>query len=175
MTRFVIVLTLVCVVAALVLGLTYNVTKPLIAAQEEKTKKEALARVLPGANDYRQKMLDEKEYYEGYKGGEFIGYAIYALGKGYAGDINMLVGIDKDGRILGVEILSQQETPGLGARCVENKRGEEEPWFLKQFNGKEASGLSLKSVEVITGATITTDSIVKAIKKEAEVFLENIK
>lgn len=174
MLRFVIVLTLVCAIAALILGVTYNVTKPLIAAQEEKGKKQALERVLPGVDEYKQKFSAEKEYYEGYKEGKLVGYAIYAAGKGYVGDINMLVGINSDGEISGVEVLSQQETPGLGARCIEVKRGEKRPWFFKQFKGRSASELSLKDVEVITGATITTDAIIKAIKEEVESFLQNI-
>lgn len=170
MLRFVIVLTMVCIIAALVLGITYNVTKPLIAAQNEREKKEALEKVLPGADEYRQKFLEGKEHYKGYQNGKLIGYAIFADGDGYSGNIHVLIGINNDEKITGVEVLSQQETPGLGARCVEIKPREKQPWFLKQFKGKSPSELSLKNIEAITGATITTEAIIKAVKEEAGAF-----
>lgn len=175
MVRFIVVLTGICVVAALVLGITYNTTKPLIAAQKEKEIKLALERVLPGAEEYRKKSFDAKEYYEGYKNGQLIGYIIPAEGDGYSGKIEMLVGVDKDSKITGVEVLSHDETPGLGAKCMEIKHGEKEPWFLRQFKGRAASELDLEHIEAITGATITTEAIIDGVKEAVKLFLERIK
>lgn len=175
MMRFIRVLTIVCVVAALILGITYNVTKPLIAEQKEKEKQEALKEVLPDADEYKEGLLDDKQYYEGYKNGKPVGYAISCAGDGYAGEINMLVGIDSSGKITGVEVLSQQETPGLGARCIEIKPKEKKPWFLAQLEGRPASELDRANIEAITGATITTEAIIKAIKEEVAAFFDKVK
>jgi len=175
MLRFIIVLTLVCVCAALVLGITYSATKPLITAQKERETKAALEKVLPDADEYKTGSSEGKEYYEAYSSGRLLGYALFADGNGYAGNIQMLVGIDIGGKITGLEVLSQSETPGLGARCVEIKPGENQPWFLRQFKGKRDSDLIPKSIDAITGATITSQAIMNGARAGVSNFLHNIK
>jgi len=174
MIKLIVTLTIVCAVAALVLGITYTATKPLITGQEISEKKEALESVLPGADKYEQKTIAGKQYYEGYKGSLLVGYALSIEGDGYAGKIEMLVGVDQKGKIRGLEVLSQDETPGLGARCIEVKRGDKNPWFLKQFTSKHASTLSLNNIEAITGATITSEAIIEAVKNQVESFFKSI-
>ena len=175
MLKFTGVLAGVCVVAAIVLGLTYNITRPLIREQAAKEQRQALEKVIPGADTYEKKLYSKGEYFECRKDKRIIGYAIFAAGTGYSGDISMLLGIDSKGNILGVEILSQSETPGLGARCIEVKRGYDEPWFLEQFRGKNAPFLKLKDIETITGSTITSKAILDGLKTYAEAFLKEIK
>lgn len=172
--RLVNTLTLVCVVAALVLGAVNQKTTPLIAAQKEKEEQGALKKVLRKADDFKTKQMNGKIYYEGYRSGWLVGYVIPVKAKGYSGDIEMMVGIDKEGTIKGLEILQQQETPGLGALCVEIKYGEDEPWFTRQFRQKKIKDLDFKNIETITGATITSAAIVNAVKKDAEEFLNKI-
>jgi len=173
--KLVVVLAVICAVAAFILGITYNKTKPLIAAQQEKQRQTALQKALPGADDYKKKPYGDNEYYECYKTGKLLGYVIPAEGDGYAGPIDMLVGIDPKGNITGLEVLSQQETPGLGARCVEIKRGQKSPWFLAQFKGKTAADLNLKNIQAITGSTITSEAIIKGVKESVASFLKSIK
>jgi Na+-translocating ferredoxin:NAD+ oxidoreductase subunit G len=175
MIKFISVLSGVCVVAAIVLGLTYNITKPIIAQQAEKDQRQALGQVVPGADTYSKKSFSKGDYFECFKGEKLIGYALFVSGSGYSGDIKMLLGIDSKGNMLGVEILSQSETPGLGARCVEAKRGQVEPWFLAQFRDKNAASLKLRDIEIITGSTITSKAIVDGLKTYAEAFLKEIK
>ncbi len=175
MGKFVFVLSVVCIVAAVALGLTYGVTKPIIAQQDEKEQRQALEQVVPGADTYNKKTFSEGDYFECLKGGKLIGYALFVSTAGYSGEINMLLGIDSKGNILGVEMLSQSETPGLGARCVEVKRGQAEPWFLKQFKGENAPSLKLKDIETITGSTITSKAILEGLKNHAEEFLKEIR
>jgi len=174
MLRFIIILAVVCIVAALVLGGTHSITKPLIAAQKEREANRALENVIPGADRYEKRFFSRGEYYECYKGLKSIDYAIFTQGPGYAGDINMLVGIDKKGLIPGLEMVSQSETPGLGARSMEIKQGEKEPWFLRQFRGKSATALRLKDIESITGATITSEAILISIRSYVADFLKEI-
>ncbi len=175
MLRFITVLTTVCIVAALVLGGINSITKPLIAAQKEKETSQALENIMPEADKYDKKTFSGGDYYQCYKGTKVIGYVISAVGNGYSGDINMLVGINSKGTITGIEVLAQTETPGLGARCVEIKHGQQQPWFLKQFAGKNAESLTLKGIETITGATITSEAILNGVKKYVTDFLTEVK
>jgi Na+-transporting NADH:ubiquinone oxidoreductase subunit C len=81
-------------------------------------------------------------------------------GAGLWGEISLMVGFKDDLRTLtGVAIVSQNETPGLGARI-------EEPWFTSQFIGKqgpfkmveEGTADALDEIDAITGATRTSES-----------------
>lgn len=173
--RLVGILTLVCVMAALILGAVYKNTAPLIAEQKEKETQQALKQALPDADKFIMQRIDDEIYYEGYKDERLAGYVITVKAEGYSGDIEMMVGIDKKGVITGVQILTQQETPGLGARCIEVKYGEKDPWFTRQFRQKKAEEVSLENIETITGATITAEAIMDAIKESVEDFLSKIK
>ncbi|MFH1645856.1 MAG: RnfABCDGE type electron transport complex subunit G [Candidatus Omnitrophota bacterium] len=174
MYKYVLALSGICVAAALVLGMTYNTTKPLIDEQRDREKRAALVEVLPQADNYVEKEIDGKKYYEAYKEEQLVGYAIFAIGDGYAGDITMLVGIDKSGIITGLAVLTNNETPGLGAKCNEIKYGEKDPWFLRQLKGKNGSIIELKDVEAITGATITSKAIVDGVREQVLKFFKSL-
>lgn len=93
---------------------------------------------------------------------------------GYGGSIQLLVGITIEGTLLGVRVLSHQETPGLGD-LIEEKRS---PWIysfngfsleyppLEKWNVKKDGGI----FDQFTGATITPRAIVKAVKKSLLYF-----
>jgi Na+-translocating ferredoxin:NAD+ oxidoreductase subunit G len=174
MMRFTGILAGVCIIAALVLGALYNTTKPIIAEQKTKAIQQALQRVIPGADTYEKKAFSEGEYFECFQNKEFIGYALFITGAGYSGDIKMLVGINKQGTVLGLEILAQTETPGLGAKCIEIKRGQNQPWFLEQFSGKNVQTLAMGNINTLTGATITSEAILEGVKKGASHFLHEV-
>ena len=175
MIRLTFVLTIICIVASLLLGVTYSLTKDKIQIQEENVEKEALTTVLPEA----VKFSEEKDYYKALDDkGSVIGYVLVGEGKGYSSILKIMVGIDTEGNIKGIKILSQQETPGLGARvdevAVEGTvwdilRGKKivkgEPWFQVQFRNKR-----LDEIQAMTGATITCDAVVEIVKATIEKF-----
>ena len=87
---------------------------------------------------------------------------------GYSGPIKLLIGIYRNGRIAGVRVLEERETPGLGDK-IELKKS---PWILS-FNGRQLtpeneSRWAVKKdhgmFDQFTGATITPRAVVKAIK-----------
>jgi Na+-transporting NADH:ubiquinone oxidoreductase subunit C len=88
-------------------------------------------------------------------------YVIPFAGAGLWGKISLMVGFEADlSTLSGVAIVSQNETPGLGARI-------EEPWFTAQFAGKqgpfriveEGTATAPDQMDAITGATRTSESI----------------
>jgi electron transport complex protein RnfG len=111
-----------------------------------------------------------------------LGYACEGRAQGYSSTIVVTVGVDKDAQtVTGIKVTQQQETPGLGANCqaVESnayiwdifsprkQAGPPEPWFQAQFRGRSLDGLvpagkSYKDVGVLSGATITTNAVVRA-------------
>ena len=175
MTRFGLILAAICLVASAVLAATYKITKPIIEIRAKEEEKAALEVILPDADDFAEKKAGDIEYYEGYKNSSLVGYCVKAIGTGYGGYFHIMVGIDPSGMIEGVEVLDHQETPGLGAKIKEVRPGEKESWFLRQFKGKNGLSISLKDIDAITGATITSKAVVDAANKAVNDFFKEIK
>jgi electron transport complex protein RnfG len=175
MIRYGIILLTICLCASLVLSFTHKVTQAKIEEQLTEGEKKALDEVFPEANSFEDKDLNGKTYYVAKKDGRDLGYVIKAEAKGYSSTIVMMVGFDQAGVIKGLEVLSQQETPGLGAKITEVKAGEDRPWFLRQFAGKKAEDLNLTNIQAITAATITSSAVIDAVKNSVEEFLKKVK
>ena len=166
--RMILVLVVVGLISGGALVTVYNYASPLIEKNKEKELKEALNKVLPEAVDYKE--IETNRLYEGTdKRGKLIGYAFVAEGNGYQGKIKIIAGIDPGLKELkGIEVLESSETPGLGAEIAK------EP-FKSQFRGLSVvpdvtftkGAVSEKNeIQAITGATISTRSVVGILNKE---------
>ncbi len=90
-----------------------------------------------------------------------IGYVATSASKGYGGDVQIMIGIDLNLKITGIEILEQSETAGLGANC-------ENPEWLSQFVGKSGTLAVSKDggeIDAITASTITSRAVTSAVNK----------
>lgn len=167
------ILMLTTVVAAVGLSAVYSVTKPRIEAQKQFAIENALTVALPTADKnaiepvYRDGDIN---YYKAYKTEEkksAIGYAYIARGPGYSSVVETMVGVDTTGRIMGLEVLDQKETPGLGTKIEQVRYGESDPWFTRQFIDKKAANVDLKkdggTIDAITGATISSRAVTHSI------------
>ena len=174
-----VILLVVCIIAAVALAFTNELTKDQISIQRDLASEEARKSILPSAESF--KLLDEgklneiisknnkvSEVFVGYKGDSIVGYTFKTLPAGYAGTIEIMTGIVIDGKVSGVRVGNHQETPGLGA-----KAGEEE--FSGQFTGKKGvklvKGTATNDDEVsaIAAATITSRAIVDGANQAIEV------
>ena len=166
-------LTLVTMIAAVALAGVNLVTKPRIEAQKRLALERALTIALPQANKdaivpvYKD---DNVLYYKGYAKpdtSDLVGYAFVAFGKGYSSTIETMVGVDTTGKICGVKVLYQVETPGLGTKIEEIRHGQSKPWFQQQFIRKDAKELVVDKdggdIQSITGATISSRAVTKSI------------
>ena len=134
------------------------ITAPIIAQANEAKTQEAVEAVLPGggeAVDFTDNTgLVAKVY------ASETGYAVQVKPSGFDGEIDMMVGIDKDGKVLGISVISHTETAGLGAvAAADNAKGEA---FRNQFAGMSGSVAVSKDggeVDAITGATITSRAV----------------
>lgn len=187
------ILTVITVVSGLMLGIVYDITKEPIAAAQESAKQEAFKAVLSDASsfeDYEEfdadsaaSLLKENGYEAADitevaagqdESGSTVGYVInVASHEGYAGDIQISVGIASDGTVKGIEMLSISETAGLGMKADEEE-------FKEQFKDKNVerfiytktgeSGDNM--VDAISGATITTNAVTNAVNS-ALVYFQN--
>lgn len=160
-------------VAAVLLGFTNMATADIIAEQAENANAEALRVVLPTASEFEvveDLSLDDSivtDVNAGKENGETAGYVFNVAPTGYGGAINMLVGISAEGTLTGIEIVSHEETPGLGAKAAE-------PEFKDQFKDKPADA-PLEDVEVISGATITTNAVTDGINAAIDLYNQSLK
>jgi len=166
MARYGLILAIICIISAGLLAGVNTLTKPRILAQAQAEEEAGLKEVMPEGRRFEVAKSDNGAlYYKVYGDlGKFIGVAFKADGKGYSSDIQTMAGMLKDGEITAIKILSQNETPGLGANIIE-------PEFSRQFSGKK----DLSQVQAITGATISSKAVIDSVQKKAEEIRELIK
>ena len=185
-----IILTVITLVAGILLGLVYEVTKDPIAVQKELKKQEAYKTVFSDAEKFEEvpdtTQASAKALVDGGfnsadakkasivvnetmkaldAGGNVLGYAMnITTSQGYGGDITFTLGIRNDGTVNGYEILSISETAGLGMKAKEDA-------FKQQFAGKKVDSFAYtktgasadNEIDAISGATITTKAMTDAI------------
>ena len=165
-------LLIIAVVSGAVLGIVYTVTKEPIARQTKMEEEKALKDIFPEATSFSLTTGKDKYiYYEVYAKNKLIGYALDASGKGFGGTIKIKVGINLNKTIRSIRTISQSETPGLGTRIKETK-------CTDQFMGKSLKQAELKkdsdkgTIDAITGATISSRAVSKAVRKSMAEFLK---
>lgn len=170
----------ICAVAALVLGVTNNITAPVIEERNIQASNEARKIVLSEADEFKElEGMNSDivlEVYEGIKDGQVIGYTIKTSSKGYGGAIELMVGISKDGKITGVEIGNHSETPGLGSKATE-------PMFKNQYVDKDVLNSLLvvkgstnndNEISAISGATITSNGVTNGVNAAMKIYNEKL-
>ena len=166
----------ICLVCSGLLAGVYALTAEPIAAAAAAKNEAAIMEVLP---ETAVKVEEERTVeFEGAtyaynlaydEAGNTVGCAINVAPVGFGGPISIKVGFDINGVIWNTKVLSQAETPGLGAKCVE-------PSFSDQFKGFDpaAKRLSVKKdggdVDAITASTITSRAYANALATASKVF-----
>lgn len=185
--KFGVVLFSICFLSAVFLSGMNMLIKEKIAFQKYQAEQNALRQVILEAVEFEAVKKDSQTlYYKALdKNKDILGFCFIAYGKGYSSRIETMAGMDKEGRIDTIKILSQAETPGLGSKIAElagsvtlleavtskTKKDEKlKPWFEERFSGKEIA--ELDKVDVITGATISSSAVIKSVKEKAEEILE---
>ena len=157
------ILFAITAVSAGILAAVNSVTEPIITANEETKRREAMTKVLPGADAFEKiEFTDENSSVtEAYSaGGE--GYVILAEPRGYSSDISIVVGILPDLTVNSIDITSQSETPGLGANCINEE-------FMSSFSGKTKDIKVVKSnptanqIDALSSATVTSKAVVRGV------------
>ena len=137
-----VVLGAICIVCGGLLGVVESITREPIRIQEEAAAAEGMQKVAPEAASFEGIEIADDANYDGISvasantaldaSGETIGYVIEVLPNGFGGSIDMMVGVDLEGTVTGISILSLSESPGLGANA-------KEAWFQDQFVGHDSA------------------------------------
>ena len=179
------ILCAITLVVALALGAVNAVTAGPIAEQNAQKIKDSLENVMPGAES---EQIDVPEgttvttetknatsvtilsAYKMTKDGADAGYCVEVGPTGFGGAVDTMVGIDSDGKVTGISVLSaSSETPGLGARSTE-------PEFQAQFAGQVGTEVAVAkdggSIDALTGATITSRAVSEGVVAAAQFAAE---
>lgn len=180
-------ITVITLVAGLALGIVQDITAGPIAQQQEKAKQKAYQAVFEDADSFEEFLPDETKqavdlvtYLDenGYDAqtvdeimtakdasGETLGYAFtITSSEGYGGDIQFAMGVQNDGTLNGISILSIEETAGLGMKADTDE-------FKDQFKDKKVEKFTYTKngaaaddeIDAISGATITTNAMTNGI------------
>ena len=158
--RLALTLFIIAAVVGAALAGVNSVTKPIIDNYNAQKTQKAIEAVLPGGFDEQVQNFDNQGglVSKVYKGAN--GYALEVLPSGFDNTITMMVGVDNEGKVLGISVVSHTETAGLGAvAAAATSAGEA---FRGQFVGESGSVSVSKdggSIDSITGATITSRAI----------------
>lgn len=188
-----IALFIITLVAGVLLGAVYTITKSPIAKAEEEATNQAYAAVYKDAefasddaltksvesfqNDLTAGKIDDDTF--SYTDVELIeartattsdgvGYVVKAAAKGYGGNVTIALGISGEGKILGIQILdASNETPGLGQNSTK------EDWNSQYIDASAENTLSVVkdgsgstengTINSISGATITSNAVTRAV------------
>ena len=182
--KAVLTLTIITVVAGMLLGYVYELTKDPIAIKAQEAKMNAYKAVFPSAADFKEdsgistdaagQVLADNGYNDETidecllavdQSGNTLGHVMtVTTAQGYGGDITISMGVSSDGTLNGIEILSISETAGLGMKA-------DTPEFKNSFAGKKVARFNYTKtgasadyeIDALSGATITTNAMVSAV------------
>ena len=169
----------ICAMVSVLILVGYQATHERISQALEQDQLNMLAEVLP-AHLYNNDLLADARVipaladvsgdgrlFSAKMDKEATGFAFTLTQEGYSGQIRLIMGLDPEGRILGVRVISHSETPGLGDKIEIAK----DPWILS-FNGHSLANTPTSDwavqkdggqFEAFTGATITPRAVVQAV------------
>lgn len=163
--RLVLPLFLIVVVVAAALGGINAITEDRIAAAQKQKVQQAIGQVLPDSAQLQELSFSVEEHplvktvYA-----SAAGYAVEVEPAGFGGNISMMVGVDAEGKVLGISIISHTETAGLGAvAAASTTKGQS---FRDSFVGlcyPVSVSKDGGEVDTITGATITSRAVAEGV------------
>jgi electron transport complex protein RnfG len=185
--RLVTTLAVAGALAGLAIVLVFSWAQPRIDAHRARVLQEAVQEVLKGPERYEPLFVYDGQVTDilpagvdstnadrvflGFdEGGGTVGFAVQGEASGYQDVIRLIFGYDHmEGRVLAMKVLESKETPGLGDKIIKDMG------FVGQFEGVLAPILGIKTgdstgddkeVEMITGATISSRTVIGIINDQ---------
>ena len=175
MIKMGLILLLITSISGLVLGVTNSLTEDLILQRALEGDLASMQVLMPDADSYEPVDISAVDIpginligdvYAGIADGTPVGYIINVSPAGYGGNIEMMVGINTNHEIAGVEILSHSETPGLGSVIVNEE-------FRDQYAGLTTD--DSVTVDTISGATVSSAAVNQGVSVAADLYEETLR
>lgn len=157
------VLAVICIVVTAALAFTYGKAKPIIDSNEKRAANEARTELIADGDSFSPADVELLTSPDGkvtvtevYVADNKAGMVVTLETKSFGGVLKEMVGVDKDGKLTGIKVLSHADTPGLGTKAME-------PSHLKQYKGigklTSPSAKDEPEVDHISGASISSNAI----------------
>ncbi|MDR1831457.1 MAG: RnfABCDGE type electron transport complex subunit G [Fusobacteriaceae bacterium] len=173
--RYGVVLLVIAAACAGSLAVVNRFTREVIKQNDLIVQNEARQKAMLTATAFKpdetKKVSDadgELEFIPAFEGDKQIGYVTTVTSKGYNGDIVFMLGVGMDGKVTGLSVVSNSETPGLGARVSEG------PW-QDHWKGVDASYTFKKTTDAFAGATISPTAVYNGIIRALTLFNKEVK
>lgn len=167
--RPVLVLVAICMVAGVLLGAVHQLTAPIADANAERKAQETYAMLVPEAASFEEVPCEVDGCTAALRAlasdGSVMAHVVVAQSKGYGGQVPIAVAFDASGKVMGITAMANDETPGLGTRIAEDS-------YIGQYVGLEAAPLDASSVDLISGATISSKAALAAFNVAVEAYEE---
>lgn len=170
-------LFLITAICVGLLGFINNITTPIIKINKENKEKLAMQQIIKEADDFEEATVESVEnitkLYVAKTAGKNIGFIAKAQSNGYGGAIEILIGLDENVQVKGIQILSHSETPGLGANATNES-------FTSQFVSKKTPIKVIKAttpsddeIVAITGSTITSQAVTDGVNAAVDYVMQH--
>lgn len=185
------ILFLICVTTVMLLAGVRMMTQDTIDARAADDLEQAKRAVMPQAASFEDLPADrvaailsgvpagdylstiQQAYLARDSAGAYIGCVLRAKSRGYdASGVKMTIGIGADGSIVDIKVVEQAETPGLGTTVLDPAGP-----YMSQYRGLKptaainlvkASAAGPNDVQAVSGATITSRAIARAVEDGLE-------
>ena len=154
-------LTAIAVSAALLLSAVNMITRDRIEANRQAVVMEAVRAIFPDSDGYEEY---DGEFSDTVKTVYTVGdsYCVTVTPNGFGGEIEMMVGIDTDGTVVGIRILEMSETPGLGTKVD----GE----YLNGYTGLSGSLTLGRDIDAVSGATVSSKAVLAGVNAALDAY-----
>ena len=171
-------LFVIAAIAGILLAFTESFTAPYILENQKKVEEQARREVLPAAATFKESSFIDTTasqtiiFSSGFlANGELAGIVVKVAPKGFAGPIEMMLGINSNGRVNGFKVLSLKETPGLGSKLTAATFAEPFKKLISEvsdpiFKVKKDNG----NVDAITAATISSRAFCSGVREAVDIF-----
>ena len=160
----IVVLCAICVVITGALAATNGVTAPIIEAATAAAQEAARMELVPEATSFTQVEGVSAENVSGIYVADNGEAVITCHGKGYGGNITVMVAFTTDATVKQIKITEQAETAGLGTKIVS------EPSFQESFAGLPAQDFTVSDIAAISGATISSKAVTAAVNAAIDAY-----
>lgn len=157
-------LLLICAIIAGLVSFVYSLTEDTYNENIKATKELAVGKIFKGAADTRLP-YEEITNVDGvavsavYEGDALLGYCVEIKTPGFGGDIELMIGYRADKSILGVDVVSHTETPGLGSKSADAE------YLKNNYSGKGGTLTAGVDVDMISGASVTSSAVLTGVNR----------
>ena len=160
----IVVLCVICVVITGALAATNGVTAPIIEAATAAAQEAARMELVPEATSFTEVEGVSAENVSGIYMADNGEAVITCHGKGYGGNITVMVAFTTDATVKQIKITEQAETAGLGAKIATDKT------FQESFAGLPAEDFEVTDISAISGATISSKAVTAAVNAAIDAY-----